>query len=664
MYSKCLTGCERKGEKGVDETRIEGRLRERLDFWRAMGASRCIINILESGFRLPLESMPGKRIFNNHGSCSEHKEFVTRAVADLVKQGCAVEMAQEDIVVCSPLGVHDNGRKLRLILDMRYVNNHLARLKFKMDDIKTAMQIYKKNDYLITFDLKSGYHHVSIHKEHWPLLAFKWKGVTYAFTVLPFGCSASPWCFTKVTRVLVKYWRGLGIRCMMYMDDGSAGDQPANRATAMSRKVREDLERAGFLVNEEKSNFTPKQRVQQLGFELDTCSNMLTALERRVQATKAAIRRTLELGSTKARELAKVAGHILSLSAVLGQVCRLWTRAIYEAIDKRLSWSSNMTLQRGVIQELAFWKDNLDELHGRPLWSSSPRGLLMCTDASDSGWGGHSCQQVASGEWTKEEASRSSTWRELRAVRNTIEALKALLQGESCIVRLDNQAAVSILKNGSRHPTLQQEAMEVYGFCRTNGIALTAQWVPREENTLADMYSRIRDENDWMLSRRWFRCLDERFGPHTVDCFASCKNNQIPRFFSRWWCPGCEAADAFTTSWAEENVWMVPPVHLILRAIKMVQYFKCHGTLVVPFWRSAVWWPEVCPGGEWAPWVIEALEIPQEAGVFKSGSCEWNIFSDKAPTCKVLALRLCLKSRCEEGTRRKLAAMPEERERQ
>ena len=66
MYSKCLTGCERKGEKGVDETRIEGRLRERLDFWRAMGASRCIINILESGFRLPLESMPGRRIFNNH----------------------------------------------------------------------------------------------------------------------------------------------------------------------------------------------------------------------------------------------------------------------------------------------------------------------------------------------------------------------------------------------------------------------------------------------------------------------------------------------------------------------------------------------------------------------------------------------------------------------
>ena len=187
----------------------------------------------------------------------------------------------------------------------------------------------------------------------------------------------------------------------MYMDDGSAGDQPANRATAVSRKVQEDLERAEFLVNEEKSNFTPKQRVQQLGFELDTCSNMLTASERRVQATKAAIQRTLELGSTKARELAKVAGHILSLSAVLGPVCRLWTRAIYEVIDKRLSWSSNMTLQRGVIQELAFWKDNLDELHGRPLWSSSPRGLLMCTDASDSGWGG--TLLPTSGEWRVDE---------------------------------------------------------------------------------------------------------------------------------------------------------------------------------------------------------------------------------------------------------------------
>ena len=66
------------------------------------------------------------------------------------------------------------------------VNNHLARLKFKMHNIKTTMQIYKNNDYLLRFDLKSGYHHVSMHKKDWPVLAYKRKGVTNAFTVLPY----------------------------------------------------------------------------------------------------------------------------------------------------------------------------------------------------------------------------------------------------------------------------------------------------------------------------------------------------------------------------------------------------------------------------------------------------------------------------------------------
>ena len=81
----------------------------------------------------------------------------------------------------------------------------MARLKFKMEDIRTAAQIYTKGDYLMTFNLKSGYHDVSMHKDHWKFLAFQWSSKVYAFTALPFGCSALPWCFTKATRVLVQY---------------------------------------------------------------------------------------------------------------------------------------------------------------------------------------------------------------------------------------------------------------------------------------------------------------------------------------------------------------------------------------------------------------------------------------------------------------------------
>ena len=625
-------------------------MRERIEVWREMGASDSIVKILRDGYRLPLNSMPERRTFKNHGSCSEHADFVAREVKTLVAQGCATEMYPEEAWVCSPLGVHDNGRKLRLILDMRYVNTHLARLKFKMEDIRTAAQIYKKGDYLITFDLKSGYHHVSIHKDHWKLLAFQWNGKVYAFTVLPFGCSASPWCFTKVTRVLVRYWRSQGVRCMMYMDDGSAGDQPEEQARSVSQKVRADLDRAGFIVNEPKSSFEPKQEVQQLGFTLDTCLNLIKASERRVQATRAAVAHAVQKGTVSARELAKVAGHIISMSVVLGPVCRLRTRAMYAAIETRHNWSSRIGVCDEVAMELQFWGANFEELHGRPLWSESPRGVEICTDASETGWGGHACGEVASGEWSPLQARKSSTWRELRAACNTLEALGECFRGESCILKLDNQAAVHILQKGSRREELQQEALTAYALCREKAISLSAQWLPREENTLADLYSRVVDENDWMLSREWFLHLDERFGPHTVDCFATSRNNQLPRFFAKLWCPGCEGADAFTRPWEGENVWLVPPVHLILRTIRMMQYSECHGTLVAPLWKSAVWWPIVHPQGGWAPWVADVLELPSQAGLFVSGSCEWNLFSAEPPPCRVIALRLCLARNCQEAS--------------
>ena len=63
---------------------------------------------------------------------------------------------------------------------------------------------------MFKFDLKSGYHHNDILQEHQTFLGFSWvvNGVQkfFVFTVLPFGLS-SPYIFTMVVRVLVRYWR-------------------------------------------------------------------------------------------------------------------------------------------------------------------------------------------------------------------------------------------------------------------------------------------------------------------------------------------------------------------------------------------------------------------------------------------------------------------------
>ena len=92
------------------------------------------------------------------------------------------------------------------------------------------------------------------------------------------------------------------------------------------------------------------------------------------------------------------------------------------------------------------------------------------------------------------------------------------------------------------------------------------------------------DTSPWSLSG--VGCLGDL---HTVDRLASLRTKQLPRFCSRWLCPGCEGVDAFTLDWSGENNWLVPPVFLVSRVLNHMFCNKETGTLVVPQWPSALW---------------------------------------------------------------------------
>ena len=79
-----------------------------------------------------------------------------------------------------------------------------------------------------------------------------------------------------------------------------------------------------------------------------------------------------------------------------------------------------------------------------------------------------------------------------------------------------------------------------------------------------------------------FRELEETWGPHLLDCFASSSTRQLDRFCSRSWSPGCMVVDALTISWEQENLWMYPPIYLIGDVIRRIRSVPCHGTLIVP----------------------------------------------------------------------------------
>ena len=79
---------------------------------------------------------------------------------------------------------------------------------------------------MVSFDLKSGYHHIEIFKDHQAYLGFSWTSSDSMqdrfdmFTVLPFGLSTASLIFTKTFKLLEKRWRHQGICVALFLDDG------------------------------------------------------------------------------------------------------------------------------------------------------------------------------------------------------------------------------------------------------------------------------------------------------------------------------------------------------------------------------------------------------------------------------------------------------------
>ena len=181
---------------------------------------------------------------------------------------------------CNPLTVAE-GHKLRLVLDLRHVNKYLEHHSFKYENLKTLEKMFEQGFYFSCFDLKNGYHHISINPEHWKYLGFSWTYETgliryFVFVVMAFGLSPASYVFTKVCRPLIKESRSEGIRCVMYIDDGIFGSASKRSTAYACLRIRSDLEAAGFVINDEKSTLYPIQVGTWLGFVINTKQFTLT----------------------------------------------------------------------------------------------------------------------------------------------------------------------------------------------------------------------------------------------------------------------------------------------------------------------------------------------------------------------------------------------------
>ena len=583
---------------------VAGKIQDHVEFWKKeLQSPPFIIDIVKNGYKLPFVSTPPPFYAKNNKSSLENQTFVTESITNLLQNKCIIETKTAPYCV-NPLTVATKS-KLRLVIDLRHVNKYVQKNNFKYDNLKVISEIFNTGDYFITFDLKSGYHHVPINKEFQKFLGFSWilNGQLrfFKFLVLPFGLSSACYIFTKLMRQLVKRRRAEGIKCAMYLDDGIGGSSTAYNTASICEKMLRDVSAAGLTINHEKSNLLPTRQGSWLGFIIDTEKMMFFIPSEKIKALLTKIKSTLRFEYSTARNIAKIAGYIVSMSIAIGPLTRLFTKQMHVFIESRFSWDGLRIIPFEVKTELLFWQNNLKQANGVQINFSPHVNKIVYSDASGKGYGGYIVQKfgetIARGDFEDIEIPTSSTFRELLAVKYILQAFNRNLNGQCVQWYSDNENVSRIISGGSSKNHLQAIAIDIYNVCVINNIILLPAWVPREFNKIADRISKEVDTDNWGIDDETFAYIQANFGKFEVDRFADNKNNKVDHFNSKYHCPGSSAVNCFTCNWKPTFNWLCPPIYLIGKTLRYLELCKGKGVLLVPIWKSAYYWPMLTKDG-------------------------------------------------------------------
>jgi hypothetical protein len=185
---------------------------------------------------------------------------------------------------------------------------------------------------------------------------------------------------------------------------------------------------------------------------------------------------------------------------------------------------------------------------------------------------------------------------------------------------------------------LQDIAIIIVCNCLNNNIYIDVEWIQRSNNDQDGFISRIVDYDDWGVSDEIFLHLDSLWGLHEIDWFANNNNHKLPVFYSRYWAINAIGIDAFTVIWNGVNGWCVPPVCFVSIVLRDMKQCLTFGTIIVPLWTSASFWPILSPNGDgFIKEVNGCIDLPTNTIFFNPGKGRKGVFGSIGLPFRMLA---------------------------
>jgi hypothetical protein len=557
---------------------------------------------------VPQQDKPARELMYS----KQERQFMRTEIQELLEKGVVTRAQHVEGEYISNVFLRekkDKG-KFRMILNLKNLNPYIAKQKFKMDTLLSAITMVYQNCWFLSLDFTDAYYSVRIAPESRKFLRFKFDGELYEFTCLPNGLRPAPRLFTKLVKVpLATLRKDYGIHITAYLDDTLLVFETQDEAVEYGRIAADLFQDLGFMISIKKSVLTPTRQIEFLGVIINSEDMTVSLPTDKAIKIVQEVERLIDSETCSIREMASVLGKLQATSSA-NAFAALHTKELEKAKNLELKchrgrFDDIMQVSEEIKRELRWWLAKTTTISA-PILTADPEYTLY-TDASLRGWGYYDPQVKDSGggRWSEEESQLHINVLELKAVELALRIKCRDKVNLHVRIMSDNTTTVAcIKKQGSVQSTNCNEvAQRIWKFMLERGNWVSAAHCPGVDNVEADRASReFKDDVEWSLNKEIFQrlCRRLRIKP-SIDLFASRLNYKVKRYVAWQPDPEAEYIDAFTGFWGGEQVYIFPPFGILPKTMQKFRQDRAEGLVIVPFWPTKPWF---------TMWVEMLIDIP------------------------------------------------------
>ena len=208
-------------------------------------------------------------------------------------------------------------------------------------------------------------------------------------------------------------------------------------------------------------------------------------------------------------------------------------------------------------------------------------------------------RHLGDGKLHQHSSKQLSNLREIMAVLMTLESFLPYIKGKAVQVLTDNITTAAYFNfQGGASKLLDGVARNIWLLSITNAILIQARYLSEVMNHEADRLSRLSSPYEWKLHPQLFKYLDQLYGPHTIDRFASMSTTQCKRYNSLHLDPWTDWVDALHQNiWASENNFVNPLFRLLSKILNRIEATESNATITAPMWPAQPWYQKTSSYG-------------------------------------------------------------------